>query len=106
MVEASVKILRNRIAVQNETSYCTLIGKVFARMIFARTKIFELFKFLADKLDKFSRMIDFRKYCKMDFREKAVFKKKKKKKIQYLVQAFFLAFDLLINEGKLSLSSH
>ena len=76
-------------------------------MIFARTKIFELFKFLADKLDKFSRMIDFRKYCKMDFREKAVFKKKKKKKkIQYLVQAFFLAFDLLINEGKLSLSSH
>ena len=104
MVEASVKILRNRIAVQNETSYCTLIGKVFARMIFARTKIFELFKFLADKLDKFSRMIDFRKYCKMDFREKAVFKKKKK--IQYLVQAFFLAFDLLINEGKLSLSNH
>ena len=74
-------------------------------MIFARTKIFELFKFLADKLDKFSRMIDFRKYCKMDFREKPVFKKKKEK-IQYLVQAFFLAFDLLINEGKLSLSGH
>ena len=74
-------------------------------MIFARTKIFELFKFLTDKFDKFSRMIDFRKYCKMDFREKAVFKKKKKK-IQYLVQAFFLAFDLLINEGKLSLSNH
>ena len=68
-------------------------------MIFARTKIFELFKFLADKLDKFSRMIDFRKYCKIDFREKAVFKKKKKKKR-------YSAFDLLINEGKLSLSSH
>ena len=49
-------------------------------MIFARTKIFELFKFLADKLDKFSRMIDFRKYCKMDFREKADLKKKKKKR--------------------------
>ena len=92
LVEASVKILRNRIAVQNETSYCTLIGKVFARMIFARTKIFELFKFLADKLDKFSRMIDFRKYCKMDFREKAVFKKKKKKKDTVLSSSVFSCF--------------